>query len=339
MSLHAITSAANDLSALLEATAPKGLKHPRHSRNVAPARKRIKAVIAHYFERQRKTALAAVKPKIKRQLILHPPKSAIMESVVVRSQPGVSSPKGCDMASHGAREEIGNRASGGLENPRGIPPVGPDVTHSGYTDRREFRESSQGGKTFARALVPTSLHPLTFSASAGETSEYDSAISDLITAAAESLGGTTGADLAGEYLRKHSLTKLTGGLNQTSIERLQDSIATAWDKGGSYNDIVSAITETFDDFSETRAGLIAQTEAADAYNAGRRETALDLLYDEHAWATESGDPCPVCEDNEAAGWIDIDDDFPSGDDAPTAHPNCQCVVNFRKPSGSEDEEE
>ena len=199
--------------------------------------------------------------------------------------------------------------------------------------------ASQQGKTFARSLMPTSLHPLTFSATAGEKNEYDSAISDLITAAAESLGGTTGADLAGEYLRKHSLAKLTGGLNQTSIERLQDSIATAWDKGGSYNDIVSAITETFDDFSETRAGLIAQTEAADAYNAGRRETALSLDYDEHSWETESGDPCPVCEDNEAAGWIDIDDDFPSGDDAPTAHPNCQCVVNFRKPSGSEDEEE
>jgi hypothetical protein len=276
MSLHAITSAANDLSALLEATAPKGLKHPRHSRHVAPARKRIKAVMAHYFERQRKAFTAAVDPKIKRELVLYPPK---------------------------------------------------------------LKESSQGGKTFARALVPTSLHPLTFSASAGEKSEYDSAISDLITAAAESLGGTTGADLAGEYLRENSLAKLTGGLNQTSIERLQDAIATAWDKGGSYNDIVSAITETFDDFSETRAGLIAQTEAADAYNAGRRETALSLDYDEHSWETESGDPCPVCEDNEAAGWIDIDNDFPSGDDAPTAHPNCQCVVNFRKSSDSEDEEE
>ena len=276
MSLHAITSAANDLSALLEATAPKGLKHPRHSRHVAPARKRIKTVMAHYFERQRKTVLAAVKPHIERQLMLHP-----------------------------------------------VP----------------VREASTQGKTFARSLMPTSLHPLTFSATAGEKNEYDSAISDLITAAAESLGGTTGADLAGEYLRENSLAKLTGGLNQTSIERLQDAIATAWDKGGSYNDIVSAITETFDDFSETRAGLIAQTEAADAYNAGRRETALDLDYDEHSWETESGDPCPVCEDNEAAGWIDIDDDFPSGDDAPTAHPNCQCVVNFRKSSDSEDEEE
>ena len=199
--------------------------------------------------------------------------------------------------------------------------------------------ASQQGKTFARSLMPTSLHPLTFSATAGETSEYNEAITDLISAAAKSLGAVSGEDLASTYLRENSLSKLVSELNQTSIERLQNSLADAWDKGGSYNDIVSAITETFDDFSETRAGLIAQTEAADAYNAGRRETALSLDYDEHSWETESGDPCPVCEDNEAAGWIDIDDDFPSGDDAPTAHPNCQCVVNFRKSSDSEDEEE
>ena len=63
MNLHDIAEAANDLTALIERAAPHGLKHPRHAQHVEPARKRIKAVMAHYFERQRKTALAAVKPK------------------------------------------------------------------------------------------------------------------------------------------------------------------------------------------------------------------------------------------------------------------------------------
>ena len=72
MSLLDIAEAANDLAALLEATAPRGLRHPRHAQHVAPARAKIKAVMAHYFERQRKAVLAAVKPHIDRQLMLHP---------------------------------------------------------------------------------------------------------------------------------------------------------------------------------------------------------------------------------------------------------------------------
>jgi hypothetical protein len=298
MSLRAITEAANGLAAmleLLERSKARGLKHPRHSKSIKPARAKIKAVMVHFFERQRKAVLAAVKPRIERQLVLHP----VIESKV---QP--------------ARDYEGGR----------------NALNSHLV---LARESSAQGKTFARSLMPTSLHPLTFSPTAGETSDYNEAITDLIGAAAESLGGVAGPDFAGDYLRENSLSKLSGGLDSTSIERLQDSIATAWDKGGSYDDIVSAITETFDDFSETRAGLIAQTESADAYNAGRFDTAKSLDFSEKAWETESGDPCPTCEANEAQGYIDIDEDFESGDDAPTAHPNCLCVVNFRKSSDEE----
>jgi len=96
--------------------------------------------------------------------------------------------------------------------------------------------------------------------------------------------------------------------------------------------VVKAIEDTFEDFSTTRAELIAQTEMADAYNEGRDAIAREAGLDEKSWETESGDPCPICEDNEAEGWIDIDDDFSSGDDAPTAHPNCLCILNFRKSS-------
>jgi len=36
------------------------------------------------------------------------------------------------------------------------------------------------------------------------------------------------------------------------------------------------------------------------------------------------DPCPICEENQDAGAIDVEDDFPSGDDAEIAHPGCLC---------------
>lgn len=268
MSLHDIAAAANELAALLEAATAKGLKHPRHSQHVAPARKRIKAVMERYFDRQRKAVLAEVKPRIRRDLL--PPLKGLREA------------------------------------------------------------ASQSGKTFARSLVPTSLHPLTFAATSGETSEYNEAITDLISAAAKSLGSTAGEDLASNYLRENSLSKLTGNLAAMTTERLQDALADAWDEGGSYDQMVAAINATFEDFSEVRAGLIAQTESADAYNAGRFDTAKAIGFESKSWETESGSPCPTCEANEAQGWIGLDEDFDSGDDAPTAHPSCLCVVNFRK---------
>jgi len=163
--------------------------------------------------------------------------------------------------------------------------------------------------------------------------------------AASTLARELGAKLAedyspaAKYLRDNSLGKLTGELDSTSVERLQDALAEAWDKGGDMSSMVAAVRETFDDFSETRADLIAQTEGNDAYNAGRRETAKSLGMDEHAWETESGDPCPECEANEAQGFIDIDEDFESGDDAPTAHPGCLCLVNFRNTSVQDEGEE
>jgi len=274
MSLRAITDAANDLAALLEATAPKGLKHPRHAVSVAPARRSIEVVIAHYFYRQRKAVLAAVKPHIERQLILHP----------------------------------------------------------------TVKESSANGKTFARTLLPSSLHPLQFSATAGETSEYNDAITELIGAAAKSLGSTAGEDLASTYLRENSLSKLTGGLNATTTERLQDALATAWDEGGSYDQMVAAIQD-FDGFSEQRAGLVAQQETSEAYNSARQSIAASLGYNEKSSEVESDNPCEDCIENADEGWIDSDAEFPNGGDAPPFHVNCQCAVNFRKAIDSDDEEE
>ena len=280
MSLSDIADAANHLAALLEKSAPKGLRHPKHAQHIGPARKRIKAVMVRFFERQRKAVLAEVKPKIERELMLYPP--TVKESLQVR-------------------------------------------------------EVSSNGKTFARTLIPASLHPLSFAATGAEESGYNDAITSLIGAAAKGLGASeaAGADYAGEWIANNSLSKLSGGLNGTSIERLQNALATAWDAGGTYDSMVTAITDTFEDFTTTRAELIATTEVADAYNSGRQQIAEDLGFEEHAWETESGDPCIVCEENEDAGFIDIDEDFPSGDDAPTAHPGCLCLVNFRKSSESE----
>lgn len=49
---------------------------------------------------------------------------------------------------------------------------------------------------------------------------------------------------------------------------------------------------------------------------------------EKSW-DQGGDACPECQDNAGAGWIPFDEDFPSGDDSPPAHPNCDCALDIR----------
>lgn len=198
----------------------------------------------------------------------------------------------------------------------------------------QFREAN--GKAFAATLLPSSLNPLRFATSSAEDALYEAAISSAIMGAArvlqdemEASPATVPSSFAAEYLRDNSLSKLTGEIAATTKDRLQTALADAWEAGGSYEQIVGAVKDTFQDFSQVRADMIAQTETNDAYNAGRREAAEKMGFNEKSWETESGNPCPTCTTNEEEGWILFDQAHASGDDEPTAHPNCECIENYR----------
>jgi hypothetical protein len=194
----------------------------------------------------------------------------------------------------------------------------------------ELRESSDGA-LYSHTLLPSSIHPLRFPVTNVETEEYNDAIAAAIRGAVASLkaGTLVVDDVVSRYLRDNSLTRLTGDFSTTSVNRLRDAVADAWDAGGSFNQVVKAIQDTFEDFSTTRAEMIAQTEVNDAYNHGRISTAVNAGFDEKSWDPD-GEACPICMDNVEAGWIGIDEEFPSGDFAPTAHPNCDCSIDFQK---------
>lgn len=116
---------------------------------------------------------------------------------------------------------------------------------------------------------------------------------------------------------------------------LQDNIGT------------DAIAENIQDataFSEDRAQIIAYTEVGNANSQGAldgmriaRGAGVKL---QKEWVTDE-DPCEDCEENADAGPIDLEDDFPSGDDAPLAHPNCECVLLsvLEDDEGNEEEED
>jgi hypothetical protein len=55
---------------------------------------------------------------------------------------------------------------------------------------------------------------------------------------------------------------------------------------------------------------------------------------EKRWLTVGDDRVSDgCKDNQRAGWIALNDAFPSGDDRPLRFPGCRCVVQYRRKAG------
>lgn len=73
-----------------------------------------------------------------------------------------------------------------------------------------------------------------------------------------------------------------------------------------------------------RALTIAQTEMSRAVSVAAREQYQDSGVEMVEWLT--ADPCDECAENEDVSPISIDEDFPSGDSEPPAHPNCECSL-------------
>lgn len=135
------------------------------------------------------------------------------------------------------------------------------------------------------------------------------------------------------YLKKKGFHQLAADIDATSRDRIANAVADTFAGGGTLNDAIGAIQDAFSAMKEDRAAKIAHTELNDTYNAAMlssaKETGDELL---KTWDLD-GDGCPeICEPNAAVGPIPLDEDFPSGDDAPTAHPWCDCSLGFVRAS-------
>jgi SPP1 gp7 family putative phage head morphogenesis protein len=93
-------------------------------------------------------------------------------------------------------------------------------------------------------------------------------------------------------------------------------------------------------FSDTRASTIARTEMRLANSNGTLDGWKDSgRVATKAWSTAEDDKVEqVCQANADAGDIALDAAFPSGDDAPPAHPNCRCVIVGGAYANDEDDE-
>lgn len=116
-------------------------------------------------------------------------------------------------------------------------------------------------------------------------------------------------------------------ITDATRSELRALVADAIDKGLSAKDLANSI-EDMGGFSAERAELIARTEILRSNNAAHLESfRASGVVSKKAWSVSGNEEvCDECQDNADEGEIDLDDDFPSGDDAPPGHPRCECVL-------------
>lgn len=138
------------------------------------------------------------------------------------------------------------------------------------------------------------------------------------------------------YAKKHAAEAVTQ-INDVTRKEIARIVSDGVKSGTSYNDIAKAIKSKFEEFAvpspqkhiPNRAVLVAVTELANAYCEGNAQVG-DYLQSNgvkmmKAWQTLEDDRVSDgCKENEKAGWIPIDKEFPSGHMHPPRFPGCRC---------------
>jgi hypothetical protein len=108
-------------------------------------------------------------------------------------------------------------------------------------------------------------------------------------------------------------------------ELLRGTVEQAVSEGWSPGQLRDAIVDHYA-FSPTRALNVARTETSRAHHEGGLIGAKASGFTMKEWLL-APDACDDCAENDVDP-IPMDDDFPSGDDAPPAHPNCRCSMTM-----------
>jgi hypothetical protein len=168
----------------------------------------------------------------------------------------------------------------------------------------------------AKGMIDT---PLATGALIQEVNE--TAIEYAIERAAEMVGMKYAAD--GSLVANPSAK---WAISDTTRDRLRETIKAAFEADTPKAELVKRITD-LDAFSDARAEMIARTEIANAQVKGNYSVwEKSGMVKEVKWLLSMDHAGPdVCDEN-AEAVVKIGQPFPSGDLAPTAHPNCSCVL-------------
>jgi hypothetical protein len=135
--------------------------------------------------------------------------------------------------------------------------------------------------------------------------------------------GTT-AEEAAAYAETQA-AKLVTGLDATTQQAIADAVSTGIEDRLGVPGTARLIQDVIDGMTRARADMIAATEMNDAMSWAMLRKLQVNAVDYKEWILGPA-PCEICIENADASPIPVDENFPSGDDAPPAHPNCVCAL-------------
>lgn len=147
------------------------------------------------------------------------------------------------------------------------------------------------------------------------------------------------------YLERHGFG-LISQINEVTRGNIATIVTNGVDEGWSYNRIAREIIGLYREMAvgrpqehiESRAHLIAVTEAGNAYEEGSAIVVRDLqdsgLRMEKKWLTVGDNRVSnECRENQAEGWIPVSQPFRSGHMRPLRFPGCRCTVLYQRARG------
>ena len=132
------------------------------------------------------------------------------------------------------------------------------------------------------------------------------------------------ADQAATYA-VDQVDQMITGLDETTVQSVADAVSTGITQRLGVLGTAKLIKDVVDGMSSWRAEMIAATQMNDAMSQAYLSKLKRNAVDYKQWIL-GPNPCADCQENAEASPIPVDEDFPSGDDAPPAHPNCVCAV-------------
>lgn len=145
-----------------------------------------------------------------------------------------------------------------------------------------------------------------------------------------------------QYLEEHGYG-LISQIDEVTRGNIATIITNGVDEGWSYERMAREISALYREMAvgrpqrhiDSRAHLIAVTEAGNAYEAGSAMLIQDLvdagLAMDKKWLTVGDDRVSDgCRANERAGWIPFSQAFPSGHAHPLRFPGCRCTTLYQR---------
>lgn len=205
---------------------------------------------------------------------------------------------------------------------------GRDVTaeHAGHAVGMRMHNLLRSRQPLLKALLHTNIvEAITQANKISLLAEADDSGDEILpieTPVTDYIGWT--GEEAAAYAAEH-VNELITGIDATSLQAIADAVSTGISERLGVPGTARLIKDVVEGMSTSRAEMIASTEMNDAMSQAFLKKLVMNAIDYKQWIL-GPNPCAECEENAAEGAIPVDDEFPSGDDAPPAHPNCICAV-------------